>query len=208
MSPFDAPTRNPQAEPRDAPKPPAIRSLQDGQPIVVRSAARGAFMMMSSRFSSPDWVNYMATHARGLLGLTLTPSRALELGLSLQPRRGRSDRPLYTQSIEARHRVTSGISAYDRWLTVQAATRGEASDIVTPGHVFPQLPEGKPEAHADRAEALLAAAGLPSGAMICSVLDETGGTPDAAYLLSLAARLGIAIAEPAPPRPATADAGQ
>ena len=169
----------------------AIHALKLGEAIVVSGSTRGAFMMMSAHLATPYWVNFMATHARGLLGITLSHRQAMDLGLSLQTRRGRSDRPHYTQSIEARQGVTTGISAKDRWLTIAAACTGHANDVVSPGHVFPQLTEGNPDAHADIAQMLLQKAGLAHTAMVCSIIDDRGALPSTSYLRKLGRELSL-----------------
>ena len=97
-------------------------------------------LVIPAQMATPAAINFMATHGRGLICLTLTGQRVEELGLNLMSRNnGTRHETAFTVSIEAREGVTTGISAGDRARTVSVAidgTKGQA-DIVTPGHVFP-----------------------------------------------------------------------
>ena len=91
-------------------------------------------------FVNPHVINFMATHGRGLICLAITKQQSDKLGLSLMERRNESRYDTaFTQSIEATHGVTTGISASDRALTIKAAAAKDAkpSDLVQPGHIFP-----------------------------------------------------------------------
>ena len=95
---------------------------------------------IAAQFATPDAVNFMATHARGLICLCLTETRCDELGLRQMT--DRNDSPFgtaFTVSIEAREGVTTGISAHDRSRTIQVAIdpTKDGADVVQPGHVFP-----------------------------------------------------------------------
>ena len=95
---------------------------------------------IAAQFATPDAVNFMATHARGLICLCLTEARCDELGLRQMT--DHNDSPFgtaFTVSIEARDGVTTGISAHDRSRTIQVAIdpTKDGADIVQPGHVFP-----------------------------------------------------------------------
>ena len=97
-------------------------------------------LTMAAQFATPEAVNFMATHGRGLICLALTPERCDELGLDLMAAKNESpfETP-FTVSIEAREGVTTGISAHDRAHTIQVAIdpRGAPRDLVQPGHIFP-----------------------------------------------------------------------
>ena len=99
-------------------------------------------LVIPAQMATPDAINFMATHGRGLICLTLTRERTEALGLELMSRsNGTRHETAFTVSIEAREGVTTGISAADRARTVSVAidpTRN-AQDIVTPGHVFPLI---------------------------------------------------------------------
>ncbi|HJQ64203.1 MAG TPA: bifunctional 3,4-dihydroxy-2-butanone-4-phosphate synthase/GTP cyclohydrolase II [Burkholderiales bacterium] len=138
-------------------------------------------LLMAAEFVTPESVNFMARHGRGLICLTLTEDRCRQLNLPLMVANNRS--PLgtnFTVSIEAAEGVTTGISAADRARTVQAAIRPDAGprDIVQPGHIFPLMAEeggvlvraGHTEAGCDLARL----AGLTPAAVICEILGENG----------------------------------
>ncbi|MDP2241168.1 MAG: bifunctional 3,4-dihydroxy-2-butanone-4-phosphate synthase/GTP cyclohydrolase II [Burkholderiales bacterium] len=138
-------------------------------------------LLMAAEFVTPEAVNFMARHGRGLICLTLTEDRCRQLNLPLMVFNNRS--PLgtnFTLSIEAAEGVTTGISAADRARTVRAAMRPDASpqDIVQPGHIFPLMAQdggvlmraGHTEAGCDLARL---AGGMPA-AVICEILKDDG----------------------------------
>ncbi len=99
-------------------------------------------LLMAAEFVTPDAINFMAKHGRGLICLTLTEERCRQLDLRLMVGDNRSRMGTnFTLSIEAASGVTTGISAADRARTVQAAVRKNAgpADIVQPGHIFPLM---------------------------------------------------------------------
>src|SRR5438876_5308948 len=97
-------------------------------------------LVIAAQFATPEAINFMATHARGLICLSLTEERCDELGL--KPMTDHNEARLgtaFTVSIEAREGVTTGISAHDRSHTIQVAIHpdAQAGDLIQPGHVFP-----------------------------------------------------------------------
>lgn len=138
------------------------------------------FAMAASRVT-PDAVNFMARHGRGLICLGLSEARTAALGIRRQTsgRHAGSGRP-FGQSIEARHGVETGISAYDRAHTIAVAMADDAraADLVTPGHVFPLI--GDPRGVAARKSTLEAGLalcerfGLGDGVVLCAILREDG----------------------------------
>ncbi len=129
----------------------------------------------------PEDVNFMATHARGLICLTLTQDRCKQL--NLPPMVHSNATPFgcnFTISIEAASGVTTGISAADRARTIQAAVSANAkpSDIITPGHIFPVMAkEGGVLRRAGHTEAgcdLARLAGLTPAAAICEIMNVDG----------------------------------
>jgi 3,4-dihydroxy 2-butanone 4-phosphate synthase/GTP cyclohydrolase II len=162
----------------------AIQDIRDGRFVVVVDAAdreNEGDLTIAAQFATPEAINFMATHARGLICLCLTPERCDELGL--RPMAENNEAPLqtaFTVSIEAREGVTTGISAADRSATIQTAidpNRG-ASDLVQPGHVFPLRARaggvlertGQTEAAVDLARL----AGLIPAGVVCEVMNEDG----------------------------------
>jgi len=138
-------------------------------------------LLMAAEFVTPDAINFMAKHGRGLICLTLTEERCRQLDLPLMVGDNRSRMGTnFTLSIEAASGVTTGISAADRARTVRAAVKKDAEpeDIVQPGHVFPLMAQkggvlvraGHTEAGCD----LAMLAGLTPAAVICEVLKDDG----------------------------------
>ncbi|MDO9602195.1 MAG: 3,4-dihydroxy-2-butanone-4-phosphate synthase, partial [Rhodocyclaceae bacterium] len=99
-------------------------------------------LVLAAEPVTPEAINFMAKHGRGLICLTLTESRCLQLDLPLMVRDNKAQHgTAFTMSIEAAEGVTTGISAQDRSRTVQAAVAKNATpaDIVQPGHIFPLM---------------------------------------------------------------------
>ena len=99
-------------------------------------------LVIPAQMATPDVINFMATHGRGLICLALTQQRCDHLGLKLMSQANESRHSTaFTVSIEAREGVTTGISAPDRARTISAAIdpASVADDIVSPGHIFPLM---------------------------------------------------------------------
>lgn len=152
-------------------------------------AERGGIVVAAASRTSDDTVNFLASYVRGLTAIALLPDRAERLGLGLQAADPRvrasfspapADAEQWLVTVEARHGVSTGISASDRASTIQALARpdGRADDLTTPGHVHPTLADpggtvfrrGWSEAAVD----LVRAAGLEPVATFCQVLTEDG----------------------------------
>src|SRR3546814_10843607 len=99
-------------------------------------------LVIPAQMATPEAINFMAKHGRGLICLSMTQKRCQELGLRLMSQKNQSrHQTAFTTSIEARDGVTTGISASDRARTIAVATdpTKDHNDIVTPGHVFPLM---------------------------------------------------------------------
>ena len=138
-------------------------------------------LVMAAEFVTPEAINFMVTHARGLVCLTLTEERCRQLDLPLMAsRNGTRFGTNFTMSIEAAEGVDTGISAADRARTIQTAVARDAkpSDLVQPGHIFPvQAVRGGVLVRAGHTEAgcdLTALAGLTPAAVICEILKPDG----------------------------------
>jgi 3,4-dihydroxy 2-butanone 4-phosphate synthase/GTP cyclohydrolase II len=150
--------------------------------------------------ATPDAINFMAKHGRGLICLSLTRERADQLKLEPQARRNASGTgTAFTVSIEAREGVTTGISAADRARTIATAidpTKG-ADDLVSPGHVFPLVARdggvlirsGHTEASLD----LCRLAGLYPAAVICEIMNDDGTMARMPDLVAFAQRHGLKV---------------
>ena len=138
-------------------------------------------LVIPAQMATPDAINFMATHGRGLICLTLTRERTEALGLELMSRsNGTRHETAFTVSIEAREGVTTGISAADRARTVSVAidpTRN-AQDIVTPGHVFPLIARDGGvlvrAGHTEAAVDISRLAGLNPSGVICEIMNDDG----------------------------------
>jgi 3,4-dihydroxy 2-butanone 4-phosphate synthase/GTP cyclohydrolase II len=138
-------------------------------------------LVIPAQFATPDAINFMARHARGLICLALTRQRVEKLGLPLMSQQnGTRHQTAFTVSIEAREGVTTGISAADRAKTIAVAIQSESTrdDITTPGHVFPLLArEGGTLVRAGHTEAsvdIARKAGLNPSAVICEIMNDDG----------------------------------
>jgi 3,4-dihydroxy 2-butanone 4-phosphate synthase / GTP cyclohydrolase II len=162
----------------------AIEDIREGRLVVVvddPGRENEGDLTVAAQFATPETINFMATHARGLICLCLTEERADHLGL--RPMTEHNEAPLgtaFTVSIEAREGVTTGISAADRAHTIQVAIAPStrASDLVQPGHVFPLRAKpggvleriGQTEAAVDLARL----AGLTPAGVVCEIMNDDG----------------------------------
>jgi len=138
-------------------------------------------LVIPAQFATPDAVNFMVRHARGLVCLAMTQHRIEQLGLPLMAQaNGTRHQTAFTVSIEAADGVSTGISAHDRAHTVAMAINPEGSraDIVTPGHVFPLMArEGGTLIRAGHTEAavdIARLAGLNPSGVICEIMNDDG----------------------------------
>ncbi len=138
-------------------------------------------LVIPAQFATPDAVNFMAKHARGLICLALTKSRCETLGLKLMAQsNGSRHETAFTVSIEAREGVTTGISAADRARTISVAINPEsgATDIVSPGHIFPLVARDGGTlvrtGHTEAAVDIARLAGLTPAGVICEIMNEDG----------------------------------
>jgi len=161
-----------------------IADIRDGKMVIIMDDEdrenEGDFFLASAHISSDD-INFMATHGRGLICMTMTEDRCRQLNLPLMVQDTRTTHATnFTVSIEAAEGVTTGISAADRARTVQAAIKADAtpSDIIQPGHIFPLMAQsggvltcaGHTEAGCD----LAGLAGLEPSSVIVEILKEDG----------------------------------
>jgi 3,4-dihydroxy 2-butanone 4-phosphate synthase/GTP cyclohydrolase II len=157
-------------------------------------------LVIPAQMATPDVINFMAQHGRGLICLTLTGERIDTLGLPLMASHNSSrHETAFTVSIEAREGVSTGISAHDRARTVAVAidaTKG-AADIASPGHVFPlRSRDGGVLVRAGHTEAatdIARLAGLNPSGVICEIMNEDGSMARLPDLVAFAQRHGLKI---------------
>jgi 3,4-dihydroxy 2-butanone 4-phosphate synthase/GTP cyclohydrolase II len=179
----------------------AIEEIRRGRMVVVvdgEDRENEGDLVLAAQFATPEAINFMATHARGLICLALTPQRTEELGLKLMA--AKNEAPLetaFTVSIEAREGVSTGISAHDRARTIQVAIDPHSGpgDIVQPGHIFPlkAKPGGVLErtGHTEAAVDLARLAGLIPAGVICEIMNEDGTMARVPDLIPYCRRHGL-----------------
>jgi 3,4-dihydroxy 2-butanone 4-phosphate synthase/GTP cyclohydrolase II len=181
----------------------AIEEIRQGRFVVVVDAPdreNEGDLTIAAEFATPEAVNFMATHGRGLICLCLTEERCDEL--KLRPMTHNNETPYgtaFTVSIEAREGITTGISAADRAHTIATAIDLEkgADDLVQPGHVFPLRARpggvlqrsGQTEAAVDLAQL----AGLTPAGVVCEVMNDDGTMARIPDLIPYCERHGIKL---------------
>jgi 3,4-dihydroxy 2-butanone 4-phosphate synthase len=138
-------------------------------------------LAMAADFVTPEAINFMARHGRGLICLSLTEERVERLGLPMMAADNRSPRSTaFTVSVDARRGMTTGISARERAETVRACVARDArpEDLVTPGHIFPLRANprgvlGRP-GHTEAPVDLARLAGRVPAGVICEVANDDG----------------------------------
>ncbi|MGZ3719570.1 MAG: bifunctional 3,4-dihydroxy-2-butanone-4-phosphate synthase/GTP cyclohydrolase II [Bdellovibrionota bacterium] len=162
----------------------ALEQLKNGRMIVLvddEDRENEGDLVLAAEFATPESVNFIARHGRGLICLALEAARVDELRLPMMAPLNRSPRQTaFTVSIEAREGISTGISAADRAHTIRVASDPlkSANDIVSPGHIFPlRAVDGGVLVRAGHTEGsvdLCRLAGLRSAAVICEIMNEDG----------------------------------
>ncbi|MEE8420594.1 MAG: bifunctional 3,4-dihydroxy-2-butanone-4-phosphate synthase/GTP cyclohydrolase II [Dehalococcoidales bacterium] len=182
----------------------AIEDIKAGKFVIIvddEDRENEGDLTMAAEKITAEAINFMARHGRGLICLPTTGKRLDELKIPLMVQRNTAKfTTAFTVSIEAKHRVTTGISAADRAETVRAVVNPATTpdDIVQPGHMFPlRAREGGVLARAGHTEAIVDLArmsGLFPAGVICEILNEDGSMARLPQLKVLAERFGIKIA--------------
>jgi 3,4-dihydroxy 2-butanone 4-phosphate synthase/GTP cyclohydrolase II len=180
-----------------------IDDLRNGRMVILVDAEdreNEGDLIIPAQMATPDAINFMAKHGRGLICLSLTQSRADQLELEPQARRNASRTgTAFTVSIEAREGISTGISAADRARTIATAIdpTKDHRDIVSPGHVFPLIArEGGVLVRAGHTEAsvdLARMAGLYPAAVICEIMNDDGTMARVPDLVAFAQKHGLKI---------------
>ncbi len=157
-------------------------------------------LVIPAQMATPEKINFMARHGRGLICLALDKARVDELGLDLMSRNnGTRHETAFTVSIEAKEGVTTGISAADRARTVAVAidSTKTRADIVTPGHVFPLIAKDGGvlvrAGHTEAAVDVSRLAGLNPAGVICEVMNDDGTMARLDDLVAFAQLHGLKI---------------
>jgi 3,4-dihydroxy 2-butanone 4-phosphate synthase/GTP cyclohydrolase II len=183
----------------------ALEAIAAGRIVVIagdRLRGGDIDLMCAASHITPETINFMATHGRGLICLAVTPARAEQLGLALvNPGTARQTGRPFARSIEAAEGVSTGISAADRAHTVRVAIGEGATSahIHSPGHVFPLIARaGGVLERASACEAsidLARLAGAGDAAVICSIMRDDGEMARIDDIGDLIAAHGLAVAD-------------
>lgn len=179
----------------------AIQAIRQGQMVIVTDdEAReneGDFIMAASKVT-PEAINQMLIHGRGLICVPTTSHQLGRLGLSPMVQRNHDAHETdFTVSVDAAEGITTGISAYDRTTTIKVLANPESNSdqLIQPGHIFPlrAKPGGVLEraGHTEAAVDLASLAGLHPSGIICEILDEEGRCARLPDLIKLKNRLGL-----------------
>jgi 3,4-dihydroxy 2-butanone 4-phosphate synthase / GTP cyclohydrolase II len=181
----------------------AIAQIRAGRMVIVvddEDRENEGDLTMAADLVTPEAINFMARLGRGLICLSLTEDKVMALGLPMMTQDNRSARgTAFTVSIDARHGITTGISARERAHTVLTAVAPTASgaDLVTPGHIFPL--RGRRggvlvrSGHTEAAIDLARLAGREPAGVICEIMREDGEMARVPDLESFAAQHGLGI---------------
>jgi 3,4-dihydroxy 2-butanone 4-phosphate synthase / GTP cyclohydrolase II len=180
-----------------------VEDIRNGRMVVLvdeEDRENEGDLVMAADFVTPEAINFMATHGRGLICMPITHERARMLNLPPMVTDNRTPHgTAFTVSIEAATGVTTGISAADRARTIRVATarNAKANDIVQPGHIFPLI--SKPggvlvrAGHTEAATDLAEMAGLTPAGVICEILNDDGSMARLPDLIPFAAKHGIKV---------------
>ncbi|WP_298123588.1 3,4-dihydroxy-2-butanone-4-phosphate synthase [Brevundimonas sp.] len=180
-----------------------LEDARNGRPYILVDAEdreNEGDVIIPAQFATPDQINFMARHARGLICLAIPADRARRLRLPPMAAENRAGMgTAFTVSIEAREGVTTGISAADRARTIQVAVdpdRG-ADDIVSPGHVFPLVARDGGvlvrAGHTEAAVDISRMAGLTPAGVICEIMNDDGTMARLPDLVAFAQLHGLKI---------------
>ncbi len=181
----------------------AIEDIRAGKFIIIvddESRENEGDLAMAAEKGTPEVINFMAKHGRGLICLPIIGQRLDELGIPLMVTNNTSRySTAFTVSIEAKNKVTTGISAFDRAQTIKTALdpNTKAGDLAQPGHIFPiRAREGGVLVRAGHTEAIVdlaKLAGLYPAGVICEIMDEDGTMARLPQLEEMASKFALKI---------------
>lgn len=181
----------------------ALEDIRNGKMVILiddEDRENEGDLCMAAEKVTPEAINFMAKYGRGLICLSLTPQRVDELKLPMMTEHNTSSfGTAFTVSIEAKRGVTTGISAYDRAVTIKTAIdpKTKPEDIARPGHVFPL--KAKPGGVLQRAGQtegsvdLARLAGLYPAGVICEIMNDDGTMARVPQLFEFAAKHGLKL---------------
>jgi 3,4-dihydroxy 2-butanone 4-phosphate synthase/GTP cyclohydrolase II len=162
----------------------AIAEIRRGRIIILvdsEDRENEGDLVVAAEYATPETINFMATHGRGLICVPMTTERLAYLGLNRMVEKGGDHHgTAFTVSVDAKEGVTTGISAYDRARTVSVLIDDDSTpdDLVKPGHLFPlEAVKGgvlRRAGHTEASVDLAILAGLKPAAVICEIMNEDG----------------------------------
>ena len=181
----------------------ALEEIRSGRMVILvddEDRENEGDLFMAAQMVTPEAVNFMATHGKGLVCLTLTEEKVASLGLPMMvPENTSPHQTAFTASIDAKTGVTTGISAFDRAVTILKATQDDATlaDFTVPGHIFPLRAKGggvlvragQTEGSVDLARL----AGLKPYGVICEIMNDDGTMARMPQLVEFAKTHGLKI---------------
>ncbi len=182
-----------------------IEDIKNGKMVILvddEDRENEGDLVIAASAVTPEIINFMSKEARGLICLSLTTDHVKKLGLPLMVREELNFSPhrtAFTVSIEAAKGVTTGISAADRAHTIQVAANPNAiaSDIITPGHIFPIRAQTggvlKRAGHTEASVDVARLAGLNPAAVICEIMNEDGSMARFPDLVAFSKKFDIKI---------------
>ena len=181
----------------------AIEDIKAGRFVIIvddESRENEGDLSIAAEKVTPEAINFMAKHGRGLICFPITGQRLDALGIPLMVTNNTSRHcTAFTVSIEAKDQVTTGISAFDRAQTIKTVLdpNTKPSDIVQPGHVFPiRARDGGVLVRAGHSEAIVdlaKLAGLHPAGVICEIMDEDGSMKRLPQLEAMASQFGLKV---------------
>lgn len=180
----------------------ALENYSRGEMLIVvddENRENEGDFIMSAQHITPEAINFMATYGRGLICVPLSQKRISELKLPMMTQRNPHHGTAFTVSVDAKNGITTGISTYDRALTIQTLInpKTKASDLVTPGHIFPLCSSdtgvlGR-RGHTEAAVDLSKLTGIYPAGVICEILNPDGTMARLPELKKLSAKFSIEI---------------
>lgn len=178
-----------------------ILEAKQGKPFILidsENRENEGDVVIPAQFASPQVINFMITHAKGLVCLAIEESIAKSLGLKPMVAENESKfGTAFMVSIGSQNGTTTGISAFDRSHTILTAIKGNKEEIVSPGHIFPLVARNggvlERQGHTEASVEIAKLAGLHHSAVICEVINEDGTMARLPNLLEFANKHGLKI---------------
>lgn len=178
-----------------------VAEIKKGRMVIVtddESRENEGDLILAAQFSTPENINFMMKYARGLICVPMTDERLRVLGLrDMVDQSDDSMRTAFTVSVDAKHGITTGISAHDRSRTIEVLSdlKYVSKDIVTPGHIFPlRAKKGgvlRRSGHTEASIDLMRLAGIEEAAVICEIVNDDGSMARLPDLELFAAKHGL-----------------